>query len=248
MIHLFIAVVFSMAVLSCDKDESVMTIDEEMIVMVSGADRSILINGGLPEYSVVSKDEGIVKASITDDMLIVNAIQTGETILTLFDAKSSILTIPIVVFPYSNQTILEIDSLYVNTVIADKKVKQIIENELNNNFQFTIGTRYNLCFKPEDPSSLVIIQEGSNQIIEGIFYIEKTEESLNYHFIYDEKHLTYQVGIVDLQTLANLDAKVWISLIADYTEFYQRIYPDAGIEKILQIQLTLPEITNLPEK
>ena len=247
MIHLFIAVVFSMAVFSCDKDELIMSIDENEVVMASGASRSILIKGGLPEFFVISKDEEIVKASITDDMLIINAKQTGETTLTLIDANSSILIIPIVVFPYSNQTILDIDSLYVNTVIANKEVKRIVENELNNNAPFSIGTRYILGFKAEDPGSLLILHEGSDQIIEGTFNIEKVEERLNYHFIYDGKHLTYQIGIVDLPTKTSLDAKVWISLIEDYTEFYQNIYPDAGIEEVFRMQLALPETINLSD-
>ena len=225
---------------SCDENESVMTINESKLVMASGANRSILIEGGHPEYSVVSRSENIVTASIINDILIINALQPGETILTLFDAESSIVVIPITVHPYSNQTILEIDSLYISTIITDPTIKQIIENELNDGFLFPVGTRYVLGFKAEEPGDL-LIYPNANQVIEGTFNVEKADERLNYIFTYENKTITYQIDMVNMTTAVSSVEIAWISLTEDLTEYYKQVYPDAGVEKVLRMQLTMPE-------
>ena len=243
LIPAFIVLFLSTIFLSCDEKKSVMTIDQSKLSMVSGANRSVLIEGGYPEYSVVSRNESIATASITDDMLIVTALQSGETVLTIFDTESSIVVVPIVVHPYSSQTILKIDSLYIRTVIKDQNIKNIIENELISSFSFSLNTHYVLGFKAEGPGDLLICPGGKdiNHAIEGIFNIEKAEQNLSYHFSYENESLTYQIEIVDLATKTSPIEIVKISLTEDLTEYYQSIYPDAGVEKVLRGQLTIPE-------
>lgn len=236
-LFLLIAVFFA-GLTSCSDDDPELTVSGNEISLAIGAKRAIVIAGGYPGYSVRSDDETIATASLTNNVLTIYAVGTGVTSVTVFDEKSSVVTIPVTVRLYSSTLELTIDSLHVKAEVDDDEVKQAIEEALYNSFPFPKGTRYVLGFPYDQPGDLFIYPAGQNEdVINGTFNTGDTE---TWTFSYEGKEISYTVEEIVMTKTSPIEP-VSLLLIEDFTAFYQDAYPDAGINKVQRAQISFPE-------
>ncbi|WP_172919983.1 hypothetical protein [Capnocytophaga canis] len=133
-------IVFGLAFLwSCEKDDKMsnipveLTLEEKMLSLFEGDNKTLKILTGNGKYKVQSSDVGVAKVSVNENLITINVLKSGKTVITLTDAQHKKTTVELTVSQAVNLSENEVglgENSETMVTIADEGTFSVdVENE-----------------------------------------------------------------------------------------------------------------------
>lgn len=186
--------------------------------------------------SIRIEDEEIASAVISENTLTVQGKKVGRTLLSVSDKEQNhMFTINIEVV--KSERLCKILKFDTKIEIINEDYKPMIENEIVNDFPFTVGAIYKLTYSQLDKGDLIIYPKENNkdEFITGTFTQAEKDTIV---FNYSNKQETYTVKYQLVSSSTDINKQtLTMHLIKDYTAYLRAKYPEAGVYRVQNIQI-----------
>lgn len=221
---------------ACSKDDKGPGPEEVSVPIVLGKDTSLTVNSASGPLSAISQNEEIATVQVNGVNILISTHKLGSTNIRVMDKTGT------------EKVIMKVDvqrgygthriTSYITSVLAgDPEVKRRIESELNNITPLPVNAVYGFNLSREQSPLYIFPDELDGQMIEGtiVFNSETRTCRLKYGSQDFEYFLLPTQGFKTATTSES--PMIEYGFVADYTQQYQRLYPEASVSRAVRIQV-----------
>ncbi|MGX5688665.1 hypothetical protein [Arcticibacter tournemirensis] len=220
----------------CGKDDKDPVPEEVPVPIILGRDTSLTVNSASGPLSAISQNEEIATVQLNGNIILISTHKLGSTNIRVMDNAGTDKVI-IKVDVQRGYGVHRITSYMTSVQASDPLIKKRIEDELNAISPLPVNAAYGFNLTGEQ-SPLYVFPDGlDGQMLEGV--ISFNSQTRTCLLKYSGQIFEYAVMPTQGFKTATTSESPMIEygFVADFTQQYQSLYPEANIIRACRIQV-----------